>query len=179
MSLFVPAIASGQSWSEAKATYQRAVTTGVRVNLGVDWSTYDKWFSECVTVEQKAELTRLWTLGQDGSYSDLVLPGIGAYIRIYDTLIREAKTDKERIKWLKDMTESLSIIYIGLIGQKVKGSFKNADLQAPYNQLARIEKDIELLGGISVGLYQRILDSMTGDLVTALAHAIPLSEGEF
>lgn len=92
----VTTIPKNANWSTAKPYYEKAIQAGCRIDYS-NWAAYDQWEKEIGgNVDELITLTRLWTLGEEGSYTDLVLIGIGRYHELWSAKIQKASNNKAR-----------------------------------------------------------------------------------
>lgn len=90
-------------WQEAKELSLKAQANGERVILG-NWEVYDNFIKEVSSFDEKVTVTKLWTITADGSYGDLIIPGIGALIGLYQL---EAKSGSKQYMLTKLLKSDL------------------------------------------------------------------------
>ncbi len=101
------------SWADAKPKCLAALKSHIRIDFG-NWGVYEEWFNELKTSKERAEVAKLWALVSDGSYTDLVIPGIGEFMGIYHSEIKATKEDETRQGLFVAMLDGLMEIFATL-----------------------------------------------------------------
>lgn len=99
------------TWAEVKPIYLKAIETSVRTEVG-DWWPYD-FMKQVNTFEEKEEVICLWILAHEASYTDLIIPGLGIYMNLYDDAItRFISKGKRQQLFLKELNGLIEILEI-------------------------------------------------------------------
>ena len=96
------------TWTTVRPIYLKAIETSIRTPIGDWWP--DKFLDQVKTLQEKDEVIRLWILAREATYSDLIIPGIGIYLNLYDQAIRESNSDS--VRQIVFVNELKGLLYI-------------------------------------------------------------------
>ncbi|MCX6743970.1 MAG: hypothetical protein NTX82_00400 [Candidatus Parcubacteria bacterium] len=76
--------------------------------------TWEQFYPQLANDMERAEMVKLFLLGQQGSYSDLVLMALDEYLVLYDRQIKSATSNQQRQRYFKKELEGLAYIFTTL-----------------------------------------------------------------
>ncbi|MEK7139143.1 MAG: hypothetical protein AAB817_00400 [Patescibacteria group bacterium] len=95
------------AWAGVKPLLEKAVKTNVRADID---GSPENWFPAAKTVQEKAEMVRLYVLGTDGSYTDAIEPGIGMFWGVCNEYITQADSDSARLTRFRGGLQAYQIL---------------------------------------------------------------------
>ncbi len=101
------------SWDQVRVQLERAIESGHRgTGLSYGWDDEQAWVKNRYwSFEQRAQMYAYLALGEDGSYSDLVLPSLGQMIYVYREAGLDPKTnDESRLRIARVMVADLLFV---------------------------------------------------------------------